>query len=89
MIIVSQDKTIIINFNNVSAIAIDDNNTKKQIHVRCNNDDDVIIGEYATEERTKEVLEKIIIKYKQGETSCMLDNDEWVNYKTVYEMPKE
>lgn len=29
MIIVSQDETILINFDNVSAIAINDNDTKK------------------------------------------------------------
>lgn len=64
MIIVSQDETIFINLENVSAIAIDDNNTKKQIHARCNNDDVVMCGEYATEERTKEVLQEMIERWE-------------------------
>ncbi len=87
MIIVSQDKTLFINFDNVSAIAIDDNDTNRKIYTRCNNDDNVLLGKYATKERTKEVLKEI---YQAVEN--------WENLKAGqptgecrfrYEMPEE
>lgn len=58
MIIVSQDKTVFINFDNVNAIAIDNKNTKKQIYARCNNDDDVMLGEYVTKKGQKKYFKK-------------------------------
>ncbi len=89
MIIVSQDETMFINFDNVSAIAIDDNNTKKQIHARCNNDDDVMLGEYATEERTKEILQEIVEKYEDSTIELGKKIMSFGEYNFVYEMPKE
>lgn len=103
MIIVSQDETIILNFDNVSAITIDNIDIKRQIHARCNNDDDVILGEYATEERAKEVLQEIIEVLKNEEffhikKSSLNNLDELAEPKyilkpvskpKVYEMPKE
>lgn len=87
MIIVSQDETILINFDNVSAIAIDDNNTKKQIHARRNNDDVVMCGEYATEERTKEVLKEIYQAVENWENLKAGQPTGECRFK--YEMPKE
>lgn len=76
MVIVNQDENIIINLENVSAITINDNDTKKQVYARCNNDDDVMIGEYRTEARTKEVLQEIIERWE-------------LRQNRAYYMPKE
>ena len=58
MIIVSQDKKSIYNFNNIKSVDIVEN----EIYIT----DDILmdegarIGEYATEERAKEVLQEIV-----------------------------
>lgn len=59
MYIIEQDKEVILNLDNVSAILIDNERTNKNIYVKCNNDDTVIIGEYKSTERAKEVLKEI------------------------------
>lgn len=78
MIIVSQDKEIIINFEKVNIININQLN-KKQIGAwfNCNEEenDNVLLGEYATEERAKEVLADIYMRISER--------------KKVYEMPEE
>ena len=85
MIIVSQDKAEIVNFENVVTMRLGYNG--KHI-VRAENKDKVCeLGEYATEERAKEVLQEII-------KTCTC----WENFKygiaegigtPKYEMPKE
>lgn len=59
MVILSQDKEILVNFNNIQAVNIRLNN-KKQICAWFNVDNDpkgsVLLGEYETEERAKEIL---------------------------------
>lgn len=49
----------------------------------------VMIGQYKTEERAKEVLQDIVKKYEQGTISCMIAENEWQEHKNVYEMPTE
>ena len=90
MIIVSQDKDIIVNFDNVESIEvgnIEENQNKGVIYARLKSDYFYKIGEYTTEERAKEVLAEIITRYKN-----------WENMKLgqpsglclpVYEMPEE
>lgn len=89
MIIVNQDKNVIINFDNINAILATEtgkilcfNNT-----YRSQDDCSEILGNYKTGERAKEVLQKIITRYAN-----------WENLKVgqpsgiclpVYEMPKE
>lgn len=74
MIIVSQDKEVIVNFNNVQAINVHMQN-KKQVAAwfSCNenNRNNVLLGEYATEERAKEVLEETITRYANWENMKM------------------
>lgn len=63
IIIVSQEKDGIINFNNILVIRLStDFETKKKtiIYVDCVGDEHFGIGKYDTEERAKEVLQKII-----------------------------
>ena len=61
MIIISQDKNVIINFDNVTGIQLDEDD--KQIGIQLVNDDSLIIGEYDTKERAKKVLAEIIERY--------------------------
>ena len=94
MIIVSQDKNSIINFDKTQRIWIDDNvldkkNTTFEIYA-----DGETLGEYATEERAKEVLEEITQYYKKFEycrqiTIGQRQDDTRKNELGVYEMPKE
>lgn len=95
MIIVSQDKDVIINFENVLIINI--NQTKKtQIGgwFSCNeeNNNNVLLGEYATEERAKEVLNEIIKAFVTEKKLSSQDNMFGFTVmpsNTYYEMPKK
>ncbi len=64
MIIVSQDKDKIINYDNVQLLWINEhilNKTIKTFYIYADHD---FLGEYETEERAKEVLQEIIKIYK-------------------------
>ena len=66
MIIVSQDKTFMLNFDNIESIEIgnfEENRGKAIIYARLTSDYFYTIGEYNTIERAKEVLMEIIKKY--------------------------
>lgn len=88
MIIISQDKSIVVNFNNINAIEIGnarENQYRGTIYARLLSDYFYKIGEYSTKERAKEVLQEIVTRYKN-----------WANMKVgqpsgvclpVYEMP--
>ncbi len=96
MIIVSQDKEIILNFNNTESIAIlnplEDNDGLFRVCAITPSDNEYKLGKYKTESRAKEVLQEIIIairgknmvQFSNGEMKevCPIKND-------VYEMPKE
>lgn len=71
MIIISQDERSIINFEQVKVINI---NRLEPIEIAAyfncdyiNNNDNILLGKYRTEERAKEVLQKIIKEY----SSCL------------------
>ena len=90
MIIVSQDKDVIVNFINVINIQMSDCDGDYVISaIALVGVDDFYreLGYYKTDERAKEVLQEIITRYKN-----------WENLKAgqptglclpVYEMPKE
>ena len=102
MIIVSQDKEIIINFEKVNIVNINQLN-KKQIGAwfNCNEEENnnVLLGEYATEERAKEVLQEILTTYSNFETLRHSDEREKNTLKEIlqnkyeyfdlYEMPQK
>ena len=73
MIILSQDKTEIINFDNVNTLRV----TKEGLIVsyentyRAEDDCSNILGKYKTEERAKEVLQGIVENYKNWEYTKM------------------
>ncbi len=86
MIIVSQNKISLINFENVNCIGLGKNNSK-EILARLDFNEAHSLGEYKTEERAKAVLQEIVTAYKN-----------WNDMKTgtiirsshpICEMPKE
>ena len=94
MIIVSQDKNTFLNFDNTTTIRIDEQRENYKIVARVNNGHFATLGEYATEERAKEILEGIIesyltsIDYKYNQTLLIGDLGEY-REGLVYRMPKE
>lgn len=84
MIIVSQDKTKIVNFDNLTQIYITQDEEEKSYFIRYETVDSLYddLGEYKTEERAKEVLAEITEFWKNGAMS---------DYKgfICYEMPED
>lgn len=101
MIIVSQEKNAILNFDNTTTIKTEKHLEKCEIVARVNNGHFATLGEYATEERAKEVLINI------GQCYCNTKSYEFVSNMpdylgnkldylnklsekaVVYQMPKE
>ncbi len=87
MIIVSQDKETIVNFNNISIITQVDG--RIGVTSDATNFTVSAIGAYKTEERAKEVLQKLIQSYREYRTA---EIDGYINVleeTAVFEMPKE
>ena len=97
MIIVGQDKDIILNFENIDMILVgnplDTDNGEFQIIANTISDNEVRLGCYKTEERAKEVLQEIIkvCKFYKGKTYYVEDEKKLLGkYEYgVYEMPVE
>ena len=101
MIIVSQDKNIVVNFDNVANINIEkcynesirEEDFTFDILVFIVSSGLVRIGKYKTQERAKEVLQEIIKVYKfyNGKTYYVGDAKELLGIYEygVYEMPVE
>lgn len=82
MIIVSQDRDLIINFDNVTVIGIAQNNSKEIDSITVDKEEQYL-GEYKTEERAKEVLAEIINMYKFNKCEAVGQKN------TVYKMPED
>ena len=94
MLILSQHKIVILNFNTTTTIIAD----KNEIIARLINGNKATLGKYATEERAKEVLREIIKCYRsylqlnggpailQGQMDIQPNI---FNIPKVYEMPEE
>lgn len=67
MIIVSQDKRVILNFENIESIFIDINESGREIDAVLRSGSIVILGKYKTKERVKEVLQEIITVFEDKE----------------------
>lgn len=66
MIIVSQDRAVIVNFNNVENVWINNplENTEGKFEIITESySNNRLMGEYDTEERAKEVLKEIMKEY--------------------------
>lgn len=86
MIIVSQDKTEIVNFNNIESVWI----SKEEegiFSIEATADTNASLGEYATEERAKEVLEEIVERYTNWNN--LVYGQPTGECSPKYEMPKE
>ena len=90
MIIVSQDKTKMVNFDNLIQIYITQDEEETANFIRYESVDSLYedLGEYKTEERAKEVLQEIISKYKTTLYNSKT-NETVVNIPKVYVMPLE
>ena len=86
MIIVSQDKTLIVNFENIIDIWIEEGNTIFFTPV-VNIQGIDILGKYETEKRAQEVLQEIINKIGYWEDLKAGQPHGTPSFK--YEMPKE
>ena len=88
MIIVSQEKEKIVNFDNLIQIYITQDEEETANFIRYESVDSLYedLGEYKTEERAKEVLQEIISKYKTTLYNSKT-NETVVNIPKVYEMP--
>lgn len=94
MIIVSQKKTGIINFKNIETLYLlrkKDKYGTKSIEINARGNYDYTLGEYATEERAKEVLQEIIDKFMEyGQIQNLAGDIKQVcEIPKKYEMPKE
>ena len=90
MIIVSQDKEKIVNFDNLTQIYITQDEEEKTNFIRYETVDSLYddLGEYSTKERAKEVLQKIATQYensmwKLGKQGFSFQNE------FIYRMPED
>ena len=95
MIIINQDKTIILNFENIETIGIgnplENNNGKFKILCDTTSDNQYTMAEYENEEKAKEVLQMIVGLYRKSQ-QVIGERGGVVNFiypPKVYEMPKE
>lgn len=96
MIIISQDKMEVYNFDKIFRLYVDNwSNEEFATEPNCfcikaeKSSDNMIcafLGEYKTEERAKEVLQEIIKAYK--ETNYEYENC-WCLRNVIYEMPAD
>lgn len=88
MIIVSQNKDNIINFDNLTQVYITQDEEETAYFIRYETVDSLYddLGKYETEERSKEVLQGIVSKYKTTLYNSK-KNETVVNIPKVYEMP--
>lgn len=89
MIIVSQNKTKIVNFDNLIQIYITQDEEETANFIRYESVDSLYedLGEYKTEERAKEVLQEIITRHGNWENMKMGQPSGICS--PVYEIPKD
>lgn len=84
MLIVSQDKNVVVNLDRITEIVVEDNDVIITDDIYM--DYGETIGRYETEERAKKVLQEIVAKYRQFH----LDSNRAATIiPKVYEMPQE
>ena len=92
MIIISQDKTMILNCENIEAIGIgnplENNNGKFKILCDTTSDNQYTIAEYEKEKRAKGVLQEIIKSYREYRTAVVDGYTNVLEETAVYEMPE-
>lgn len=90
MIIVEQDKTYFVNFNNVSQVTVAVNKKEEEyaVMVQTIDEEELVMGIYETEERAKEVLEQITEKYENIELAKYDRTSFATRDNFIYRMPK-
>ena len=89
MLILSQDKELIVNINNKEDISLKEDYYEGHfngVKIMAGNKIYSTLGLYATKERAKEVLQEIIEKYKE-ENYAMIES--MAKAQLVYEMPEK
>ncbi len=91
MIIVSQNKKSITNFNNINTLRVTKTGEIMSFDNSYRTPDDCsdVLGIYSTEERAKEVLQEIIQSYREYRTAEVDGYTNVLEETAVYEMPKE
>lgn len=90
MYILTQDKSAIINIDNVKIIAIE----KHKQYIRA---DDIIIGTYKSEERLQEVFKEIMVRIAKGDkiekvmysSKALAGGNDYNMMPCCFEMPEE
>ena len=87
MLILSQDKSLIVNLNNTSHIYIDANGT----NIMCCCEVLIRLGTYSSIERCKEILQDILTAYQSMEEDkyYLMGNKSITTPKCTYTMPEE
>ena len=87
MLILSQDKSLIVNLNNTSHIYIDTNGT----NIMCCCEVLIRLGTYSSIERCKEILQDILTAYQSMEEDkyYLMGNKSITTPKCTYTMPEE
>lgn len=90
MLIISQDKGKIINFDNMTRVYINFDEGDDDVCIRTETVDSLFedLGYYKTEERARKVLQEIIETYLDCNEQSVLANYAYVKNK-VFEMPTE
>ena len=91
MIIISQYKNRIINFDNLTQVYITQEEEKTAYFIRFETVDSLYddLGEYKIEERAKEVLQEIITSYRNYRTAECAGYTNVLQKTAVYEMPEK
>jgi hypothetical protein len=91
MIIVSQDRETIVNFDNVVCL---ETNSDGSIYAMYHNDNSLLLAKYDTKERAKQVLEAFTNFYISNEQKEPMPTEKviatiMIRDKSVFAMPKE
>ena len=91
MIIVSQDKEKIVNFDNLTQVYITQDEEETAYFIRYETVDSLYddLGQYKTEERAKEVLAEIIKSYRDYRTAECDGYTNVLQETAVFDMPEE
>ena len=87
MIIVSQGKDELVNFDRIESIWIDVE--EGRVTIEATADTNSTLGTYSTEERAKEVLQEIIKAYRNYRTAECDGYTNVLQETVIFEMPKE
>lgn len=91
MLIVNQDKNIIINFKRINFMKIESNENEFDIEINYSDDEWDVIATYDSYERSQEVLQEITQEYKKVARVDEQNNRQprFYNIPKVYYMPEK